>query len=65
MFENWKKYIFENSEKTLFETDNASELHDYLDELQEICDSLIFINLCESENFIMIYFEGYTLMIKK
>ena len=63
--ENWKKYIFENGEKTLFETDNLSEMYDFFDEFQLLHDNLEFINIYESAYYTTIHFAGYNLMIKK
>ncbi len=63
--ENWKKYIFEDYNKTLFETDDLEEMHNFLDEFQGFPNSLMFSNICESTNYITIHFFGYNLMIKK
>lgn len=59
---DWKKYIFESGEKTLFETDNIQEIYDYIN---VFTDKLIFINIYESMNYYTIHFAGYNLMIKK
>ena len=60
--DNWKNYIFESYEKTLFETDNYNEMYDYIN---NFTDELIFINIYDSMNFHVIHFAGYNLMIKK
>ena len=65
MTENWKRYIFENEHETLFETDNCSEMRDYVNDFQENHDELIFQNVYESMNYITIHFAGYNLMITK
>lgn len=58
----WKKYIFENSEETLFETDDCAEMYNYI---ENFTDELIFINIYESMNYHTLHFAGYNLMIKK
>lgn len=58
----WKKYIFESEEKTLFETDNYNEMYDFINNFS---DELIFINIYDSMNFHTVHFAGYNLMIKK
>lgn len=58
----WKKYIFESEEKTLFETDNYNEMYDFINNFS---DELIFINVYESMNYHTMHFAGYNLMIKK
>ena len=58
----WKKYIFESEEKTLFETDNYNEMYNFINNFS---DELIFINIYDSMNFHTVHFAGYNLMIKK
>ena len=62
MTKDWKRYIFESGEKTLFETDNIQEIYDYIN---VFTDKLVFINIYESMNYYTIHFAGYNLMIKK
>ena len=62
MTKEWKKYIFESEEKTLFETDNYNKMYDFIN---NFTDELIFINIYDSMNFHVIHFAGYNLMIKK
>ena len=59
---NWKKYIFENEYETLFETDDAKEMRDYINEMN---DEFIFFGVYESMDYITIQFVGYNLMIRK
>lgn len=59
---NWKKYIFENEHETLFETDDAKEMRDYINEMN---DEFIFFGVYESANYFTIQFVGYNLMIRK
>ena len=56
------KYIFENEYKTIFETNDCNEMHDFIDNFE---DQLIFVNIYESMDYTTIYFYGYNLMIKK
>lgn len=63
--DNWKKYIFENSHKTLYETDNFDEMRNYIYNFIENYEGLIFDDIYNSTNYITIHFHGYNLMIKK
>ena len=57
-----KRFIFENGSKTLFETNDISEMNNYIrynyGELEQY-------NMNETDKYITIYYYGYTLMIKK
>lgn len=57
-----KKYIFENKEKTLIETNNLNELSKYI--LENIGE-LTQYDIIETFNYIHILYYGYSLMIKK
>jgi len=63
MFTESKKYIFENKQKTLFETNSIYELNVYIRE--NIKDELVQYAIIDSMNYIHICYYGYTLMIKK
>lgn len=63
--ENWKHFIFESTEKTLYETDNFDEMRDYIYNFIENYEELIFDDIYNSINYITIHFHGYNLMIKK
>ena len=59
---DWKKYIFENEHKTLYETDDFSEMKNYI---SDFTDELTLSDMYESMNYITLHFYGYNLMIKK
>jgi hypothetical protein len=59
---DWKKYIFENEHKTLYETDDFSEMKNYI---SNFTDELTLSDMYESMNYITLHFYGYNLMIKK
>ena len=63
--DNWKKFIFENEHETLYETDDFSEMKNYMTEFSENRDELVFSNMYDGMNYITIHFYGYNLMIKK
>lgn len=63
MFTESKKYIFENKQKTLFETNSIYELNVYIRE--NVKDELVQYAIIDSMNYINICYYGYTLMIKK
>lgn len=63
MFTESKKYIFENKQKTLFETNSIYELNIYIRE--NIADELVQYAIIDTMNYIHICYYGYTLMIKK
>ena len=60
--ENWKRFIFESTEKTLYETDDFSEMKNYI---SNFTDELTLSDMYESMNYITLHFYGYNLMIKK
>lgn len=60
--DDWKKYIFENEHETLYETDDFSEMKNYI---SDFTDELTLSNMYESMNYITLHFYGYNLMIKK
>jgi len=57
-----KKYIFENSEKTLIKTNDLNELSKYI--LENIGE-LTQYDIMETSDYIHILYYGYSLMIKK
>lgn len=58
----WKKYIFENEHETLYETDDFSEMKNYI---SDFVNELTLSDMYESINYIIFHFYGYYLMIKK
>ena len=63
MFTESKKYIFEDKQKTLFETNSIYELNVYIRE--NVKDELVQYAIIDSMHYINICYYGYTLMIKK
>lgn len=59
---DWKKYIFENEHETLYETDDFSEMKNYI---SDFANELTLSDMHESINYIILNFYGYYLMIKK
>lgn len=59
---DWKKYIFENEHETLYETDDFSEMKNYI---SNFANELTLSDMYESMNYITLHFYGYYLMIKK
>ena len=59
---NWKKYIFENEHETLYETDDFSEMRNYIG---NFVNELTLSDMYETINYIIFHFYGYYLMIKK
>lgn len=57
-----KRYIFENNEKTLFETNNFCEMQQYI---KHTVGELTQYDMMITTNYIHILYYGYTLMIKK
>ncbi len=55
------KYIFENHEKTLFETDDLNELSNYI---SENIGELTQYDIIRTFDYITILYYGYSLMIK-
>lgn len=63
---NWKRFIFESTEKTLYETDNFDDMKNYIYQfIEKTCDELIFDDMYNGMDYIIIHFIGYTLMIRK
>lgn len=55
------KYIFENYEKTLFETDDLNELSNYI---SENIGELTQYDIIRTFDYMVILYYGYSLMIK-
>ena len=59
---NSKRFIFESTEKTLLETDDITELCNYINH-ESI--ELVQYGMMNTINYIHFMYHGYTLMIKK
>lgn len=62
MINDWKKYIFENEHETLYETDDFSEMRNYIG---NFVNELTLSDMYETINYIIFNFYDYYLMIKK
>jgi len=57
-----KRYVFEDTEKTLFETNIFSEMQQYI---KYTVGELTQYDMIMTMNYLHILYYGYTLMIKK
>ena len=57
-----KRYVFENAEKTLFETNDFFEMQQYI---KYNVGELTQYDMIITMNYIHILYYGYTLMIRK
>ena len=59
---NWKRFIFENSYRTLYETDDISEMCNYINHNYP---ELTQRGIMHTAEYVHILYCGYTLMIRK
>lgn len=59
---NWKRFIFESTEKTLYETNDISDMCNYINHNYP---ELTQHGIMHTANYVHILYYGYTLMIHK